>query len=447
MVLSISICIGAFFVLLWWLRRDSISLGLPIAYLFSLLLIHVPGAYVHVATDYLPFTDMVAAGIRFTAIGSVCFVLGVMTAGYLTGRGRIPAAPEPDSWKFSMFCLVGGWFFTYGLSSLHSIPSLGAAVDRAGGIWMLGVVLGMRAAMQKIDLKMVVFWFGALMVYPILMLLLGGFLSYGSAAVIVVLSALTIPMRSPLRLLFCVVVTVFLGLNVFVNYFAHRDEIRDEVWGRAPLEDRVNATLDVFRDFKWFDSDNPEQVTALNARLNQNYFAGLAAARINAGSVDYLYGRSLWEGVFSFVPRALWPEKPVVAGSPMIVAEMTGLTLNKDTSFGVGNVMEFQINFGIPGLVIGFFVLGFLIRAFDKRAAKAIRSGDFGGAIVGFLTAVALIQPNGSIVELCMGSAGALGGALGWRWLWGRWSGRSAKRAHVPRRLSTQPIGHRYPRP
>jgi hypothetical protein len=197
--------------------------------------------------------------------------------------------------------------------------------------------------------------------------------------------------------------------------------------------------LDIFRDFKWFDSSDPQQVHALDIRLNQNYFVGLAAARIEQGSVDYLYGRSLWEGVIALVPRALWPEKPVVAGSPKIVSEMTGLQLSEEASWGVGNVMEFQINFGIPGLVVGFFLLGFVLRALDWYTAASLRRADFGSAIVGFLPAIALIQPNGSLVELSSGAAAGLVGSYGWKWVWERWSARmNGKRRRHARTLSPQ---------
>ena len=54
---------------------------------------------------------------------------------------------------------------------------------------MLGVMLGLRAACQRRDLKRIAIWLGALLVYPVLMLLLGGFLSYGSAAIIIVCAA------------------------------------------------------------------------------------------------------------------------------------------------------------------------------------------------------------------------------------------------------------------
>ena len=439
---SIGVCIAAFFCLLWILRRSSVSLGLPVAYLFLLLLIHVPGAYAHLVTNWLPFTDVVEFGIYFTAIGTVSFVAGVWAVRIFKLRPK-PAMPDFDERAFSIFCLFGGWFFTYALSPLQAFPSIGAAVERAGAIWMLGVMLGLRAAVRRADLLMTVLWLSALAVYPVLMLLLGGFLSYGSAAIIIVMSILTVSVESRIKVVIGIIVAVFLSLNVFVNYFAHRAEIRSEVWGGAPLADRVDRTLDVVRDFEWFDAENRAQVKALDLRLNQNYFAGLSALRIEQGLVDYLYGRSLWEGAIALVPRALWPEKPVVAGSPKIVGEMTGLQLNQNTSFGVGNVMEFQINFGIPGLVVGFFVLGLLLRLLDRSAADAVNRGDYGSAILFFLPALSLIQPNGSMVELCGGAPPPGVGANGWRFLLIFLAARAGPRAG---RLPPRPLDPRFPR-
>jgi len=77
----IFVCLATFFSLLHLLRRDRVSLGLPIAYLYSLLLIHVPGAFAHVfGGDFLFDSDLAEIGMRFVAIGSMCFVAGVWVA-------------------------------------------------------------------------------------------------------------------------------------------------------------------------------------------------------------------------------------------------------------------------------------------------------------------------------------------------------------------------------
>ena len=420
MTFLIFICLAAFLWLLWLLRRDRVSLGLPIAYLYSLLLIHVPGAFAHiVGRNFLFHSDVVEIGMRSAALGSVCFIAGVWLARPSTPK--MSPSLRADRNHFWWFCLIGGWSLIYGLSPLYQIPSISAAVAKGGGIWMLGVMLGLRAACQRGDLKRIGIWLGALMVYPVLMLLLGGFLNYGSAAIIIVCAALTISTRSYSRVVVGITVFVFLSLSIFVTYFRHRNDIRDQVWGGAPLEARIGSVIDAVRDFEWLDPTNRMHLIALDKRLNQNYFVGLAARRIQLGLADYLVGDSVRQGLLSLVPRVLWPEKPVFAGSPQIVSKMTGLRLSPTTSFGVGNVMEFQINFGIPGVVIGFFVLGWLIGMLDLKAAVAEGRGDLGRVVLFFLPAVALINPEGSLVEMFSGSAAALVAACGWKWAWKQW--------------------------
>jgi hypothetical protein len=417
MTFLISVSLGAFFWLLWLLRRDRTSLGLPIAYLYSLLLIHVPGALVHaVGGNFFFDSGITEFGFRYAALGAVCFVVGVSLARSMLRRPIVPEGIRSD--RFAWFCLIGGWSFVYGLSVLYRIPSVSAVVDKGGAIWMLGVLLGLETALERSDVRRICLWIGALLVYPVMMLLLGGFLSYGSAAIIIVCSVLPISTRSPWRVLIGVVAFSFLSLSIFVNYFQHRTEIRNQVWGGAPLEMRVDSVVDTARDFEWFDPSNRAHLLALDRRLNQNYFVGLAAKRIQLGLTRYLKGESVWQGVLALVPRIIWPEKPVFAGSPQIVSQMTGLWLSRTTSFGVGNVMEFQINFGAPGVIVGFLLLGGLIGTLDRKAALARSSGDWGRVIYFFLPCVALIQPGGSIVEMCGGAAAAFAAAYVWNHAW-----------------------------
>ena len=56
-------------------------MGLPVAYLYSLFLIHVPGAFAHVAGgDFLLNSDLTETAMGFTALGSMSFVVGVWIA-------------------------------------------------------------------------------------------------------------------------------------------------------------------------------------------------------------------------------------------------------------------------------------------------------------------------------------------------------------------------------
>ena len=295
------------------LRSDRISLGLPVAYLSLLLLNHVPGAFVHAfGKGVLNDSDAVEIGIRFTAIASMCFVGGVWLARI--SRANTLTQQAADRNRFWLFCLIGGFLFTYGLSFLRSIPSVGAVVQNAGGIWMLGVMLGLEAALYRGDHKSTRRWLAALAVYPVTGLLFSGFLSYASRAILIVCSALIISGRSRWRVVAGITLTTVVGLTIFVNYFVNRDAIRSAVWGGAAIEERIDVVMDAITHFELFDLSNEKHSAALDTRLNQNFFVGRAAQQIEEGTVDYLYGRSAWEALLSVIPRALWPDKPVFGG-------------------------------------------------------------------------------------------------------------------------------------
>ena len=189
------------------------------------------------------------------------------------------------------------------------------------------------------------------------------------------------------------------------------------------MRERIDAAMGVFT-FELFDPTNAKHLQALDDRLNQNFFVGRAAQRIEGGEVNFLYGRSVWEALISVIPRALWPDKPVFGGSPKVVSEMTGLELSPTTAFGVGQVMEFHINFGILGLIVGFLLLGWSLGTLDRKAAAAEIRGDLRRTILFFLPGAALIQPLGSLVELTGSVGAALIAAYGWKWAWTQWAGQ-----------------------
>lgn len=393
-------------------------MGLPIAYLFILLFIHVPGAIAHiVGSDQLLATEETATGIWFTAIASVCFVLGAWFArsrsvGLI--RGNSAAYNE----KFALFCLISGLIVVYGLRFAIRTPSIGAVIEKGGGIWVLGVLLGLNAAIKERSPAKTVAWLGAMAIYPVLTLLLGGFLSFGSTPIFIILASLAITTKSHWNVTFATPLLIMFFFLAFISYFQSRDLIRDAVWGGADMETRIQRSFLIITNMELFDPTNKDHLRALDLRLNQNYFVGRAAARLETGEVDWLYGHSLWEGMIAVIPRAIWPSKPVFAGSPKIVMEMTGFIVNDTTTYGVGNVMEFYINFGMYSLVGGFLVLGFLFGWMDRNAARALQSGDLGRTLIFFLPAAAMIHPIGSLVELTGSGACAYLAALGWRWLW-----------------------------
>lgn len=423
--LAIAVCVASFSVTMWIVRASGASLGLPLAYITNLLLIHVPGAYAYVISDgaysgMVPGGNYVAHGMALTAIGSVCFIIGLRIAvGSSTIKlGVMERLASIYDRRFLVFCLLGGWLFAFGLDPLRDIPTVGAAINFGSAIWMLAVMIGLAHAVRSGRSSSIVLWMAALLVYPLTVLLFGGFLSYGTAAIIIVGSFAVIRLRSAFGAFLIILLVGYLGLSLFVNYFNSRAELRAVLWSGAGIEQRVDAVANTFADFRFFSGDNPAHLDALAQRLNQNEFVGLAADRLQHGDVEYLKGRSFFEGLIAPIPRAIWPDKPVFGGSGSIVRDMTGLPLSETTSWGVGNVMEFYINFGFWSLIPAFVALGFLVAWLDRKAATALAFGRPDDALIFFLPAVALIQPNGSLVELSGGGFAALLAAFGWRFIW-----------------------------
>ena len=408
-------------------RRQKASLGLTLAYLTGLLLIHVPGGLVHFLNPgLLPTTPEVTAGLRLSAIAALFFLVGIVffqrsnpqARRCLSLSARIVSKPfhYPRFWRF---CLVSGLIFGFLVSPLLAIPSIGAVVSTGSAIWMLGVLLAFRWYTRHPH-QWLVGWLGASLIYPVLTLFLGGFLSYGTAGLINALSVLKVTSRRFWQVVLAYGLALLLALSFFTSYFQNRDAIRDAVWSGASLEQRLAAASGVIRDFHIFDPFADADIAATDQRLNQNYFTGLAALRIESGEAKSLQGRMIGDAIIALIPRAIWPDKPVAAGSGTLVADATGLVLSKSTSFGVGNVMEVYINFGLLGILFFFPLFGYGLAWLDFKAFMAEREGNFRLLLSAFLPAVALIQPNGSLVELVSGGAAAWVAGRFWFWIWQR---------------------------
>lgn len=451
----IAVCLGLTVALGALLRRHVLSLGLPFAYCALLLLEHLPGAWAaSFANESHARTLFVQTGIMLTAIGLCAFVGGVWISrqtleksGAARNQGQILSFLGAVPKEFFVFCLVGGWILTFAVRFLINVPSVNAIVEKGGVVWLLAVMLGLGWSVKRRSAKALL-WGLALLVYPAFVLVVGGFMSWGSASIVIVMSFFCVVVkRYAIFLLGCVVAAV-VGMSLFVNYFEIRTDLRNAAWGGAPISERASLAAGIFTDFDLVSPDNPKDLEALDKRLNQNYFIGVAAERLKRGDVDFLWGQSIWEGAVAVVPRIIWPSKPVFGGSGSIVRDMTGLPLEREnTAWGVGSVMEFYVNFGVVGLIGGFLVLGFTLARLDAGAARNLAAGDYGRTLVYFLPCVALIQPLGSLVELSGGAAAALLAGFAWRWAWVHVSWKTGK--HGPRKAAaakvSRPTSHGSP--
>jgi uncharacterized membrane protein len=274
------------------------------------------------------------------------------------------------------------------------------------GFWMLLYQTGSPA-----DARRWAFALGLLPLLPLTSLIAGGFLGFGIHWVLVILAFCYVVARRRLQIYIASPLLVYLGLSLFVTYMGQREAIRDAVWyEQASVLDRVEQVSRIITDFRLLDLSSNAHLAALEDRLNQNQLVGAAVAEHRAGSYDFAYGGTV--PLWGFVPRALWPGKPAVGGGGSLVTEYTGIAFEEGTSVGAGQVLEFYVNFGIPGVLAGFAGAGFLLMWLDLGMMRAFAVGDLTGVLLRALPGLSLLQPGGNLLEILVAFAGAILAAL-----------------------------------
>ena len=248
-----------------------------------------------------------------------------------------------------------------------------------------------------------------------------GFLGFGIMWMLAI--ATFVFAQSKRRLLFLCLVpaALFLGMSLWVNYAASRNEIRQLVWyQQASLVDRLLRVRAMFDNFEWIDLSNPKHVYAVDGKLNQNMLVGAAVGRLESGLVSYAHGATAYNLIIALIPRVLWPEKPAVGGGGDVVAEFTGMRFASGTSVGAGQVLEFYVNFSTWGVIGGFLIYGWLLGYMDMRVSESLRQGNQRHFVFWFMLAVALLQPGGNLMEIVVSVPGAAVGAYGINQLFNR---------------------------
>ena len=383
------------------------STGLPLCYLCSLGTIHFLGAWISTLPS-APAENrtVVALGFRECSYGVVAFALGVFLAEKWAVNRVDSRVPWQSARVFegrspsAAFYVLPGLLCSLAFPFMSSIPSIAAVVHCGAYLTVVGFCLGIFRALQNGNRATTYFWLGATCVFPLFTILTAGFLGYGVFACLMVLCFASIHFRPRYQVFLGLCLMGYLGISFYVSYMRERDELRETVWGGQGYAARLEKLNQMFSRFEFFRSGDEEHVQTIDDRLNQNYLVGAAYVHIEFGLVPLAHGSTLWKAVLAIIPRVFWPGKPIVAGSGNIVSEYTVISFAENTSVGVGQVLEFYINFGRWGVVLGFFCFGEILRLIDFQAALRLELGDAAGFATWYLPGLAFLQTGGSLVEV-----------------------------------------------
>ena len=437
----------AFGVVLWivvaiaivgvhWHRTGG-GTGLVLAYVLSLWTLHWVAAPLYLLPwyryqdDYFVKLGFEQSTYALIAFGCGSLVLAPLVARFFRGlfARSLPAAPHRS--LPTLYLCAGAASYLL-LSSLGSVPTVTALVASGQYLFVAGLCLQCWVSWQRRERHKFLQWLGLAFTLPFVTILSRGFMGYGAVATLIVCTFVAGFLRPRWKIVVASTVLLYVGFSFYVNYMRDRTEIRMTVWGGQSLGARVEAIGATLGTFEWFDPSSQQHLRRIDERLNQNVFVG-AAVSLMQYSENYAYGKTIGDAVLALVPRALWPNKPVEAGSGRLVSEYTGITFSEGTSVGIGQVLEFYINFGALGVVVGFLIFGGVITLIDVIATRQLLAQNWQGFVMWYLVGISCLQVGGSLVEV-FGSAGAslVGAALLNRWLLPRLQRRAGDPPYHP---------------
>jgi hypothetical protein len=371
---------------------------------------HWFGAFAH-ASPWAQFlsSENTVIGFKYSTWGLMALLAGSALFDAFTTRSS--ARPPTQQQRLALLHEAGraakwglapvgvlAWILTF--TPVAQLPSMGAVLSVAKQCLILALCLLCWVAWEKRAFQ--TFWglVALSMVLPVITVSTSGFIGYGITMVTTILAFIAMFYRPRFHLLLGLTVFIYGGLCLWVGYAANRSDIREAAWGEQNSVKTFNKFVEILTSLQPFDIADQSHLDAIDARLNQNELIG-AAVGVTPDVVPFRDGETVWMAVAAVIPRAIWPEKPDVGGSGNYVSENTLIPFAEGTSVGMGQVFEFYINFGLTGVVIGFLILGAVLRYGDVVCTEALAEANWQGIVKVFLIGSGLVQnAGGSLMEV-----------------------------------------------
>ena len=382
-------------------------------YVLSFGTLHVLSPAIALLPWYdFPAIELTAIGLRESVFAIVAFVVGSEVAAFVKRHSEDEHTNLPTERQMlpnrivTIFLMVAVMLYGIGAPLAGRLPTVGAITST--GSTLLAVAVALKAWNARMTNRNghALLWMLSTIAFPLITVLAQGFLGYGFAAALIVFSLVASYGRPGWKTVVATVLLVYAGLSVYVTYMRDRGDIRSVVWGGATFEGRWDQLSTTIATTEWFDITDESHLDRIRGRLDQDFMVGAAAVYLEDGNVGFAYGETIVAAALALVPRAVWPDKPTVAGSGDIVSTYTGIRFAEGTSVGVGHVLELYINFGTAGVIGGFVVIGLLVTFIDRSAAAHLARGDAQRFLLWYLPGLSVLQIGGAFSE-AVATAGA----------------------------------------
>ncbi len=404
--------LGAAVLILVRQARARRSVGLVLSYVLSLTAIHWFASALYLLPWHdSPTRDLTIVGLRESFFAVLGFGIGTEIARlWLKTPDYDPTNDPSKTFPPSLINLyIISGLVMYGLlfTAAGSLPSVTAVLSGGSTLIAVGIGLKLWNALQMQAKTTGRLWLVIAFAFPLVSVLAQGFLGYGFAALMIVLAFRSSFHGVTVKSVAFGLIIAFLGLSVYTTYMRDRGLIREVVWTGGRVAERAKQIQETLSSAEWFDFNNQQHLDRVDTRLNQNFLVGAAVVFMRDRMVPPANGETIRDAALSLVPRALWPDKPITAGSGELVTTFTGIQFSEGTSVGIGHVLEWYVNFGRVGVMLGFIFMGLLLATADRKAAYYLNHRDPHHFLLWYLPSLNLLQVGGSLAEATAGAAAA----------------------------------------
>ncbi len=399
--LALLLVVIAGLIVLGWKTR---SVGLVAGFSFQIWMYYWLGGLIHAFPwAQLEEDEAVVIGVRYAGYAMLAFAAGAVLIAPAIGKamvGKARGPSQPMDPGIPRRCIIYGMVAYFILApTIGNLPSGSSVVAAGSQLVVVGFCLsaymtlrlkGGAAAVRGLLLTALI---------PLVILARQGFMSFGILALSVILVFVGQFYRPRWAIAAALLALAYPGLSLYVTYMRDRTEIRESVWGGEDMGARLARIWQTLSSPEAFNPMDPAHLERVDGRLNQAYLVGEAVDNLSRTD-DFAHGTSILIALEGMIPRIIWPDKPPSGGSGDLVSRFTGREFAVGTSVGVGPILEFYGNFGVPGVLVGFFILGALIRGIDFASAVTLERGQWGDFVVFMLIGISFLNVCGSLIEV-----------------------------------------------
>lgn len=372
------LCLTVIGVFVWLIKRHrTVLMGFTCFAAFSIFMTNLSAFFIAKAF-FLPMAPAMPEQLvvwGYSSFGLLGYALGVWQAWRPLRRGVKWINPYVIEPKLILTFATVGAVINLFAHLLPYVPTLSPMLFKLGMLIQLAFLGAVTAAIDRSDYGRLALAFGIFVPVGMVMVVMTGFAGMLGTFMLQPVMVFLFYKRPRWWKAGIFSVAVYAFFTVASVWFATRSIIREGGLRGLSTTEKVSSFFVQFADAVNVDMAAPETARyAAETRIDLSIYNVLQVQHMGTRE-PYSWGKSLFiDPLLALVPRALWPGKTISLGDSEFVNRYTGLTLKTETiSVDTNLSFELYANFSWPGVIIGLYLLGYLMA---RMELKLVRPGN-----------------------------------------------------------------------